>query len=105
MNTCEIEAPAIVGEPRDIAADHGIGRGESGSRCEAVERVLVPVELHAHAAHERIARQAVELRADIVGSEIGIGDDARVGSRARRRSARRRRPRPRDGRSAQLAWT
>lgn len=70
----EIEAPAVVGEMRDVAADHGI-EAEVGLCREAVERVLVPVQLHAHAAHQRIALQAIELRAHVVGREIGIGDD------------------------------
>ena len=35
----------------------------------------MPVQLHAHAAHQRIARQAVELRAHVVDAEVGVGDD------------------------------
>ena len=93
----QVEAPAIVGETGDVAPDHGIG-AEVGPRREAIERVFVPVQLHAHAAHQRIARKPVELRAHVVDAEIGIGDDAHAASRVRRRSAAPRRPRPRSGR-------
>src|ERR1700677_1604154 len=44
-------------------------------RGETVERVLVPVQLHAHATHQRIAPEPVELRAHVLRAEIGIGDD------------------------------
>ncbi len=70
----QVKTPAVVGEPRDIAPDHGIG-AEVRPRSEAVERIFVPVQLHAHAAHQRIARQPVELRAHVIDAEIGIGDD------------------------------
>src|SRR4051794_34301228 len=70
----QIKTPAVVGEARDVAANHGID-AEIGPCRETVERVLVPVQLHAHAAHQRIALEAVELRADVFDGEIGIGDD------------------------------
>ena len=61
----QIEAPAIVGEPRDVAADRRV-RAQIGARGETIERVLVPVQLHAHASHQRITREPVELRPDVV---------------------------------------
>ena len=70
----QVKTPAVLGEPPDIAPDHGIG-AEIGPRSETVERILVPVQLHAHAAHQRIARETVELRAHVVDAEIGIGDE------------------------------
>ena len=57
----------------------------SGRDGEAVLRVLVPVQLHAHAAHERVARKPVELRPHVVGAEVGIGDDRVRPSRLVRR--------------------
>src|ERR1700691_3684154 len=44
-------------------------------RGGTVERVLVPVQLHAHATHQRIAPEPVELRAHVLHAEIGVGDD------------------------------
>ena len=70
----QVKTPAVVGEPADVAPDRGIG-AEVGARGETVVRVFVPVQLHAHAAHQRIAREAVELRAHVVDAEIGIGDE------------------------------
>ena len=70
----QIEAQAIVGEISNVAADLGIG-DEIGPRREAILRVFVPVQLHAHAVHERIARQPVELRPRVIGAHVGIGDD------------------------------
>ena len=61
----QVEAPAVVGKPRDIALDLRIG-AEVGTRGETVGRVLVPVQLHAHAAHQRVFRQPIELRAHVV---------------------------------------
>ena len=70
----QVEAQAIVGEIPDVAADPGI-RDKVRPRREAVLRVLVPVQLHAHAAHEGIARKPVELGTHVVGAHVGIGDD------------------------------
>ena len=52
---------------------------------EAVLRVLVPVQLHARAADERVAREPVELWPHIVGVEVCIGDDRVRPSRRIRR--------------------
>ena len=70
----QVEAEAILGEPGDIAPDFRIG-AEVRPRGKAIERVFVPVQLHAHAAHQRIARQTIQLRADVIDAKIGIGDD------------------------------
>ena len=70
----EVEAPAVIGETGDVAADGRVG-GEIGPRREAVERIFVPVELHAHAAHQRIAPEPVELRPHVGDGEVGVGDD------------------------------
>ena len=70
----QVEAQAIVGETADVALDPGI-RGKVWPRREAVLRVLVPVQLHAHAAHEGIARKPVELRTHVIGADVGIGDN------------------------------
>ena len=70
----QVEAESILGEPRDIAPDFWIGAEVRPGR-KAVERVFVPVQLHAHAAHQRIARQTIQLRTDVVDVEICIGDD------------------------------
>jgi hypothetical protein len=70
----QVEAQAIVGETADVALDPGIG-GKVRPRREAVLRVLVPVQLHAHAVHERIAREPVELGTDVIGADVGIGDN------------------------------
>ena len=40
----EVEAPAVVGEPRDVAPKRRVG-GEVRPRREAVLRVVVPVQL------------------------------------------------------------
>ena len=48
----QVEDSAVVGEMRDIALDRRVG-AEIGARGETVERVLVPVQLHAHAAQQR----------------------------------------------------
>src|SRR5229473_5170747 len=61
-------------QPRDVTADRGI-RTQVGARGKAIERVLVPVQLHAHATHQRVTLEPIELRADVVRAEIGIGDD------------------------------
>ena len=76
----QIKAPAVVGEAGDIATDQGIGAEIRACR-KAVEGIFVPVQLHAHAPHQRIARKAVELRTDVVDAEVGEGDD-RVGPSA-----------------------
>ena len=70
----QIEAEAVIGEPRDVTADLWIGT-EVWPGGKAIERVVVPVQLHADAAHQRIARQTIELGAGVIDTEIGIGDD------------------------------
>ena len=80
----EVEAPAVVGEPRDVAPKRRVG-GEVRPRGEAVLRVLVPVQLHADAAHQREPGEAVELRAHVLDGEIGIGDDRVRPAASRRR--------------------
>ena len=55
----------------------------------------MPVQLHAHAAHQRILRQPIELRAHVVDRHIGIADDAVRPAAARPRPRSPRRPRPR----------
>src|SRR5882757_9545184 len=70
----QIEAPAVVGEPRDVATKRRV-RAQIRVRGEAVERVLVPVQLHAYATHQRVALEPVELRAYVVRAEIRVGDD------------------------------
>ena len=70
----QVEAETILGKPRDIAPDFRIGAEVRPSR-KTIERVFVPVQLHAHAAHQRIARQAIQLRTDVIDVEIGVGDD------------------------------
>ena len=47
----------------------------SGRGREAVLRVLVPVELHAHAAHQREGGLAPQDLADVVVEEVGVADD------------------------------
>ena len=71
----QVEAPAVIGERRDIALDLGIGR-KVGPRREAVGPVLVPVQLHAHAAHQWILGQPIELRPHIIDRHVRIADDA-----------------------------
>ena len=70
----QIEAPTIIGQPRDVAAD-GRVHGQIGTRGETIQRILVPVQLHAHPTHQLVAFEAVELRADVVRAEIREGDD------------------------------
>ena len=70
----QVEGKIVVGERRKIPAE-GLVVGEIGAAREAVLRVLVPVQLHAHAAHQRILLQPVELRAHVLGQQIGIADD------------------------------
>src|SRR3979490_2491611 len=70
----QLEAPAVLGQPRDVRADRRI-RAQSGARSEPIERVLVPVQLHTHATHQWVALEPVELRADVVRAEIRVGDD------------------------------
>ena len=71
----QVEAQAVVGEIRAMLRRILGSRDKVGPRREAVLRILVPVQLHAHAAHERIARKPVELRTHVVGAHVGIGDD------------------------------
>jgi hypothetical protein len=61
----KVKAPAIVRKAGDVALDHGIG-AEIRPRRKAIKRVLVPMQLHAHAAYEVIALQAVELWTHVV---------------------------------------
>src|SRR3984893_17102194 len=70
----QIEAPSIFSKPRDVATDCCVS-AEIGTCSEAVERIFVPVQLHACAAHQRIARETVELRAHVVDAKIRIGDE------------------------------
>src|ERR1700738_2465514 len=70
----QIKTPTVAGEPRDVAAD-GRVRAEIGAHSKAIERVVVPVQLHAHAAHQGIALEPVELKAHVVRGKIRIGDD------------------------------
>ena len=70
----QVEAQAIVGKMTDVAPDPRIG-DQIAPRGEAVLRVLMPMQLHAHAAHERITRKPVELGPHVVGAEVGVGDD------------------------------
>ena len=81
----QVEGPAVVGEAarlrRKVGVVHQVGRGG-----EAVLRVLVPVELHAHAAHQREGGLRVEHLADVVVEQVGVADDGvrpavRVGGR------------------------
>src|SRR5882724_6596993 len=70
----QLEAPAVVGEARDVATKRRI-RAEISARGEAIERVLVPVQLHTYATHQRVALEPVELRAYVFHAEIRVGDD------------------------------
>jgi hypothetical protein len=90
-------SPAIVGQPRDVALHRGIARRGRGGG-EAVERVLVPVELLADAAHPREAGQPVERRARIRHRHVGIGDDGVRPAGFQRDVCSIQAPRPRPGR-------
>lgn len=70
----EVEGEAVVGEAGDVAHEPRIA-WQVGRGREAVLRVLVPVQLLADAAHQRPAREAVELWPGIFLQEIGEGDD------------------------------
>src|SRR6516165_961356 len=70
----EIEAPNVVGEARDVSLQCDISREIRFGR-EPVLRILVPMELHAQAAHAWIFGQAIELWPHIGRKEIGIADD------------------------------
>jgi hypothetical protein len=50
----EVEVYAVIGEMTDVAANLGNG-DEIPPSDEAVLRVLVPMQLHARAANERVA--------------------------------------------------
>ena len=81
-------------------------RAQVGLRGEAVERVLVPVELLPDAPHAREPRQPVQRGARVLHRHVGIGDDRRAASRCRERQRLdASRPRPRPGQAAQLACT
>src|SRR5450755_3464925 len=56
----EVEAPAVFGEPCDVAPDPWI-RTKIRARGKAVKRVLVPVQLLAHPTHQRIFGKAIKL--------------------------------------------
>src|SRR5258708_37807767 len=68
----QIKTPTVAGEPRDVAAD-GRVRAEIGAHSKAIERVVVPVQLHPRATDQRVTREPVELRADVVIGKIRIG--------------------------------
>src|SRR5258708_31613834 len=70
----QIKTPAVVGEPRDVAAD-GRVLAQIGARGKTIERVLVPVQLHAYATHQSVALEPVDLRAHVVSGKIRVGDD------------------------------
>ena len=57
----EIERPAVIGEPGEIAPKRLVFR-EIGPLSEAIHFVFVPVQLHAHAAHALELAEPVELR-------------------------------------------
>src|ERR1700689_2175721 len=71
----QVEAPVIVGKPRDIALQRRIA-GKVWLWGETILRVFMPVQLHAQSAHPAIFRQSVELWTDIVGEEIRVTDNA-----------------------------
>src|SRR5215471_15752254 len=71
----QIETVAVVRKTRDIAADDGIV-AKVGTCREAIQRVIVPMQLHAHAVHQRIAFETIELRTHVIDAEVGIGDDS-----------------------------
>ena len=95
----QVEAPAVVGKRRDVALDLWVGR-KVRPRREAIGLVLVPVQLHAHAAHQRILRQPIELRAHVVDGDVRIADDAVRPAVRRPRPRSPTRPRPRTSPSA-----
>ena len=70
----EVEGPAIVGQIPDVCLQLRIA-GEVRSRGETVLRILVPLQLHPHAAHAAIFGKAVKLRAYVIGEKIGVPDD------------------------------
>ena len=70
----QIEGPAIFAQSRDVAPERGIAR-QIRSGCEAILRIVVPVQLHPDAPHQRECRQLLQLRPHILRSEIRIGDN------------------------------
>ena len=62
------------GETLHVSGERRVG-AQIGASGKAVRRVLVPVQLHAQAAHQAIASEDVELRADIGAQKIGVADD------------------------------
>jgi hypothetical protein len=68
------KTPAVIGEPRDVATDFCVS-AEVGPRRKAVQRVFVPVQLHADAAYQRISGNPVQLRTDVIHVEISKGYD------------------------------
>jgi hypothetical protein len=70
----KIEAPAIVGQPGDVAADRRV-RAQIGAGRETIELLLVPVQLHPRAPHQSVAAEPVELRPHVIRAKIRMGDD------------------------------
>src|SRR5579862_9935068 len=70
----EIETPAVIGKLGNVALDGSIV-AEIRACSKTIQRIVVPVQLHAHTAHKRIARETVELRTDVFDGKVGISDD------------------------------
>src|SRR5690606_42021411 len=70
----QVEGKAVILQPPYIGAhfriDHLIRR-----RSEAESWRFMPMQLHAHAAQERICDQPVELGAHIIGGHVSIADE------------------------------
>ena len=69
----EVEAQPVVREARDVALQRGVA-AEVPAGGEAVERVLVPVELLANSAKTWKSRQPVERRARVRRGHVRKGD-------------------------------
>ena len=70
----QVEGPAVVLEARNVFAQYRIG-AQVGARREAIHLIFMPMQLHAHPAHQRVFLEPVELRANVLRREIGVTDN------------------------------
>jgi hypothetical protein len=70
----QVERKPVIRQRAEVPAKRRIV-GKVRTPGETILLVIMPVQLHADAAQERIFGKPVERRADIFGEQIGIADD------------------------------